>query len=55
MKSTNSVIKMAWCPHEGISKKTYDKWNFKPEVSSIFHFDRESDGRMAHVLGVKTS
>ena len=31
----------------------YDKWNFKPQISSIFHFDRVSDGRMAHVLGVK--
>ena len=25
----------------------------KPQISSIFHFDRASDGRMAHVLGVK--
>ena len=24
----------------------------KPQISSIFHFDRVSDGRMAHVLGV---
>ena len=32
---------------------TYDKWNFKPQISSIFHFDRASDGRMAHLLGVK--
>ena len=30
----------------------YDKWNLKPQISSIFHFDRVSDGRMAHVLGV---
>ena len=30
----------------------YDKWNFKPQISSIFHFDWVSDGRMAHVLGV---
>ena len=35
----------------GIS--TYDKWNFKPQISSIFYFDRVSYGRMAHVLGVK--
>ena len=34
----------------GIS--TYVKWNFKPQISSIFNFDRASDGRMAHVLGV---
>ena len=36
----------------GIS--TYDELNFKPQISSIFHFDWVSDGRMAHVLGVKT-
>ena len=34
----------------GIS--TFDKWNFKPQISFIFHFDGVSDGRMAHVLGV---
>ena len=34
----------------GIS--TYDKLNFKPQISSIFHFDRASDGRMADALGV---
>ena len=33
---------------------TYGKCNFKPQISSIFHFDRESDGQMAHVLGVKS-
>ena len=31
---------------------TYDNWNFKPQISSIFQFDRASDGGMAHVLGV---
>ena len=39
-----------------ISKKilvAYDEWNFKPQILSIFHFDRVSDGRMAHILGVK--
>ena len=30
-----------------------DKWNFKPQISSIFHFDRVSEGEMAHILGVK--
>ena len=35
----------------GIS--AYDNWNFKPQISSIFHFDQASDSRMAHVLGVK--
>ena len=45
--------------HGGISKKkscgmfTYDNWNFKPQISSIFHFDQGHDGQMAHVLGVK--
>ena len=33
---------------------TYDK-NFKPQISSIFHFDWVSDNGMAHVLGVKTN
>ena len=37
----------------GIS--TYDNWNFNSQISSIFHFDRASDGRMAHVLGVKAN
>ena len=37
------------------SVSTYDKWNFKPQISSIFHFDLASDGRMAHVLSVKTN
>ena len=32
---------------------TYDKWNSKPQISAIFHFDRVSDGRMAHLLGFK--
>ena len=31
---------------------TYNKWNFKPQILSIFHFDRVSDSRMAQVLGV---
>ena len=35
----------------GIS--TQDKWNFKPQISSIFHFAQISDIRKAHVLGVK--
>ena len=51
-------MKITWCAHGGISKKkiggisTFDKWNFKPQISFIFHFDGVSDGRMAHVLGV---
>ena len=24
------------------------KWNFKPEISAIFHIDGVSDGQMAH-------
>ena len=34
---------------------TYDKFNFKPQISSIFHFDRVSDSQLALILGVKTS
>ena len=34
-------------------QQPYDNWSFKPQISFIFHFDRASDGRMAHVLGVK--
>ena len=54
-----SGLKMTWCVHGGISKKnsygisTYDNWNFKPQISSTFHFDRVSDGQMAHILSVK--
>ena len=28
-------------------------WSYKPQISSIFHFDWVSDGQRAHVLGVK--
>ena len=30
----------------------YDKRNFKPQISSIFHFDRVSDSQMARILGI---
>jgi hypothetical protein len=46
---------MTWWAHGGIPKKiltTYDKWNLKPQISSIFHFDRVSDGQMARILGI---
>ena len=33
----------------------YDKWNFKPKKSSMFHFNQVTYGRMARVLGVKNS
>ena len=36
-----------------MDETTYDKWNLKPQISSIFHFDRVSDGQMSHILGVK--
>ena len=26
------------------------KWNFKPKISSIFHFELENDGRISHIL-----
>ena len=32
---------------------TYYKGMFKPQISSLFHFDWVSDGWMAHMLGVK--
>ena len=53
----NDMVCCAWRNFQkyscGIS--TYDKWNFKPQISSIFHFDWVSDSRVAqaHVLGVK--
>ena len=34
---------------------TYHRWNFKPQISFIFHFDHVSDGWMAPVLVVNTS
>ena len=48
---------VTWWAHGSFQKKicgisTYDNWNFKPWISSIFHFDRASDGWVAHVLGV---
>ena len=52
---------MTLCAHGGISKKmccsisTYDKRNFKSQISSIFHFDPVSDSQMAHVLSVKSN
>ena len=44
---------MEECSKKNCGKSTYDKWTFKPQFSSIFYFDRVSDSRMAHVLGVK--
>ena len=35
--------------------RTFDKWNFKPKISSIFHVDQVTDGWMSHVFGVKLS
>ena len=35
------------------SVSIHENWNFKPQISTIFHFDRASDSQMAHVLGVK--
>ena len=52
---------MTWCAIGGISKKNPVAYlhmtneTFKTQISSIFHFDRVRDGRMAHILGVKTS
>ena len=40
-------------PKKNCGISTYDKWNFKPQISSIFHFDPVSDGRMAHILSGK--
>ena len=37
-------------PKKSCGISTYDKWNIKPQVSSIFHFDRVSEGWMAYVL-----
>ena len=64
IKSTNPVIKMTWSAHGKISKKNLVAYlhmmnetlshKFQgSQISSIFHFDRISDSRMAHVLGVK--
>ena len=58
MKSANSVLKMTMCAWRNFPKKSfgtaiYVEWNFKPQISSIFHFDRVSDSQMAHVSGVK--
>ena len=47
-------MRMEEFPKKSFGISTYVKWNFKPQISSIFHFDWVSDGRMAHVLGVKS-
>ena len=39
-------------PKKSCGISTYDKWNFKRHISSIFQFDWVSDGRMVHILGV---
>ena len=50
IKSTN---KMTWCAYGGISKKILRHiYLLKPQISSILHFDRVSDDRIAHLLGV---
>ena len=45
----------AWKNVQTISgrRSTSDKWDFKPQISSIFHFYLLSDGGMDYVLGVK--
>ena len=42
-------------PKKSCGISTYDKWNFKPQILSIFHFDQVSDGRMAHAVFVKAN
>ena len=47
-KIKNSSTKRAFFPNGGISKNIfvgyveckYDKWNFKPKISPIFHYDQ---------------
>ena len=33
----------------------YDKWNFKPKISSIFHFEQVIDGWISHIFYVRNS
>ena len=40
------------CTWRNFQKKNLVAYLLKPQISSIFHFDRVSDSRMAHVLGV---
>ena len=46
--------------YEGISKTKkygvcmYDKWKFKPKITSIFHFEKVTDDWTSHILRVKT-
>ena len=35
------------------NERTYDKWNFKSKISSIFRDDQVTDGWMSHLFGVK--
>ena len=54
-KTTNSVTKMTFFLHKGISKKSfsgcrYYKWNLKPTISPIFHFYWVNDGWVSGLL-----
>ena len=57
-KSTNSLTKMTFFAHGVLSKKnlcgvySYDKWNFEPKISSLFHFGRVNDGWVSHIFCV---
>ena len=40
-----------FCEWRDFKKKcTYDKWNFKPKISSIFHIERVNDGWVSQIL-----
>ena len=38
---------------EVFQKKLYDKWNFKPKISSIFHFEHVNEVWISHILCVR--
>ena len=50
--SNKNDIVCEWRKKNPCGISTYDKWNFKPQILYIFHLDRASDGRMAHILSV---
>ena len=57
IKSRNSVIKMTWWAHGGISKIFF---HFSPsfarssKISPIFHFDRGNNDQICHILCFKS-
>jgi hypothetical protein len=49
--SNKNDLPCAWRDFKKIL--TYGKWNFKPKISPIFHFDCVNHGQISHILCFK--